>query len=171
LLDVADVVRVEDGKVTLDARRVWVDAFVFDRDVDTAQEALKSGDARSVGKAGARLLARYRGPFLGAEEPQRWSLATRDRLHHRFLRSLAGIAQFHARSGALTEAIACYERAIDEDSLAEELYRNLMRCHLERGEPADAARVYRRCRDMLSIQLSIPPSQETEALFRSIYER
>jgi DNA-binding SARP family transcriptional activator len=171
LLDVADLVRVEDGKATLDPRKVWVDAVVFDREVDAAQASLKSGDAQAVGKAGERLLARYRGPFLGAEEPQRWSLATRDRLHHRFLRSLAGIAQCHARAGALTEAIACYERAIDEDSLAEELYRDLIRCHLARGEPADAARVYRRCRDMLSIQLGIPPSPETEALFRSIYER
>jgi DNA-binding SARP family transcriptional activator len=171
LVDVADAIRVEDGKLTLDARKVWVDAFVFDRDVDAAQTALKSGDAVGVGTARERLLARYRGPFLGAEEPQRWSLATRDRLHHRFLRSLAAIARFHAVRGALREAIACYERALEDDSLAEELYRDLMRCHLERGEPAEAARVYRRCRDMLSIQLGIPPSADTESLFRSIYAR
>ena len=169
LLGVADAIRVEDGKIMLDPRKVWVDAFVFDRDVDAAQSALKSGDAAAVRAAGERLLARYRGPFLGAEEPYRWSLATRDRLHHRFLRSLAAIARFHAGRGAHAEAIACYGRALEEDSLAEELYRDLMRCQLERGEPAEAARVYRRCREMLSIQLGIPPSAETESLFRSIY--
>jgi len=64
-----------------------------------------------------------------------------------------------------------YERALDEDSLAEELYRRLMLCHLERGEPAEAARVFRRCREMLSVQLGIPPSAETEALFKLIYGR
>ncbi len=169
LLGATDAIRVEDGKIALDPRKVWVDAFVFDRDVDAAQSALKSGDAAAVGAAGERLLARYRGPFLGAEEPYRWSLATRDRLHHRFLRSLAAIASFHAGRGAHADAIACYGRALEEDSLAEELYRDLMRCHLERGEPAEAARVYRRCREMLSIQLGIPPSAETESLFRSIY--
>lgn len=171
LLGVPDAIRVEEGRILLDRRKVWVDSFAFDRDVDAAQAALKSGDAAAVGEAGERLLVRYGGSFLGAEEPYRWSLATRDRLHHRFLRSLAGIARFHRGTGALAEAIACYERALDEDSLAEELYRDLMRCHLERGEPADAARVYRRCREMLSIQLGISPSPETEALFRSIYAR
>jgi LuxR family maltose regulon positive regulatory protein len=153
----------------LDPRKVWVDAFVFDRDVDVAQSALKLGDAAAVRAAGERLLARYRGPFLGAEEPYRWSLAIRDRLHHRFLRSLAAMARFYASRGAHAEAIACYGRALEEDSLAEELYRDLMRCHLARGEPAEAARVYRRCREMLSIQLGIPPSAETESLFRGIY--
>jgi len=44
-----------------------------------------------------------------------------------------------------------------------------MRAHLARGELALAARVYRRCRDMLSVQLGIAPSADTEALFRSIY--
>jgi len=44
-----------------------------------------------------------------------------------------------------------------------------MRGHIARGEPAEAARVYRRCRDMLSVQLGIPPSADTEALFKSIY--
>jgi DNA-binding SARP family transcriptional activator len=46
-----------------------------------------------------------------------------------------------------------------------------MRAYLAMGEPAEAARVYRRCRDMLSVQLGIPPSAETEAVFRSIYAR
>jgi len=45
-----------------------------------------------------------------------------------------------------------------------------MRCYLEQGNAADAARVYRRCREMLSIQLGIVPSPDTEALFRSIYD-
>ena len=116
-----------------------------------------------------RLAARYRGAFLNNDEPQRWSLAARDRYRNRFLRSLGDAGRFHAECGQWPRAIALLERATEEDSLAEEIYRQLMRCHLARDEPAEAARVYRRCRDMLSIQLGIAPSAETEALFRSIY--
>jgi DNA-binding SARP family transcriptional activator len=64
-----------------------------------------------------------------------------------------------------------YERGIEVDTLAEDLYRRLMRCQLAQGQPAEAARVYRRCREMLSVQLGIPPSAETEALFQTIYKR
>jgi len=46
-----------------------------------------------------------------------------------------------------------------------------MQCRLAQGRPADAANVYRRCREALSVQLGIRPSAATEALFQSIYQR
>jgi DNA-binding SARP family transcriptional activator len=167
----ADAIRVEDGKVALDERRVWIDVRAFDRDVDLLQEALgaRAIDDARVADLAARLLARYRGPFLGHEDPQRWSLAARDRWQNRFRRSLVDAGRFWEQRRQWAAAIALYERGIEEDSLAEEIYRRLMHCHLTRGAPAEAARAYRRCRDMLSIQLGIRPSAETEALFRTIY--
>jgi DNA-binding SARP family transcriptional activator len=165
-------IRIEEGKISLDDARVWVDVWAFDRDVEALQAALhgNAGDA-AIQAIGARLLARYKGPFLGSEDPTRGSLAARERWQNRFRRSLADAGRYWEQRGEWPRAIALYERALDEDSLAEELYRRLMHCHLERGEPAEAARVYRRCREMLSIQLGIPPSAETEALLKSIYGR
>jgi len=165
-------IRIEEGKVSLDDERVWVDVGAFDRDVEALQAALhgEAGDA-AIEAIGARLLTRYKGPFLGSEDPTRGSLAARERWQNRFRRSLADAGRHWEHRREWPRAIALYQRALDEDSLAEELYRRLMHCHLERGEPADAARVYRRCREMLSIQLGIPPSAETEALFKSVYRR
>jgi DNA-binding SARP family transcriptional activator len=165
-------IRVEEGKVRLDDARAWVDVWAFDRDVEAMQAALhgNAGDA-AIEAIGARLLALYKGPFLGSEDPHRGTLAARDRWQNRFRRSLADAGRHWEQRGDWARAIALYERALDEDSLAEELYRRLMHCHLQRGEPAEAARVYRRCREMLSIQLGIPPSAETEGLFKSIYGR
>jgi len=172
LLGEVEAVRIDEGKVGLDASRVWLDVWAFDRDVEALQSALRAqADDSVIDDLGRRLLARYRGPFLGSEDPQRWSLAARERWQNRFRRSLADAGQRWEERGDWSRAIALYERALDEDSLAEELYRRLMRGHIARGEPAEAARVYRRCRDMLSIQLGIPPSAATEALFRSIYAR
>ena len=151
---------------------MWVDVWAFDRDVEALQAALHGhADDAAIEAIGVRLLARYKGPFLGSEDPTRGSLAARERWQNRFRRSLADAGRHWEQRGDWPRAIALYERALDEDSLAEELYRRLMHCHLERGEPAEAARVYRRCREMLSIQLGIPPSAETEALFKSIYGR
>ena len=172
LLGVPEAVHIEDGKIGLDPELVWLDVWAFDRDVETLQSALQAQpDASVIDNLGQRLLARYSGPFLGSEDPQRWSLAARDRWQNRFRRSLADAGRYWEQQDDWLRAIALYERALEEDNLAEDLYRRLMRGHLARGEPAEAARVYRRCREMLSVQLGIPPSVDTEALFKSIYKK
>ena len=38
----------------------------------------------------------------------------------------------------------------------------------ELGEPAEALKVYRRCKDMLSIVLGVAPGPETEAIRASL---
>jgi DNA-binding SARP family transcriptional activator len=57
---------------------------------------------------------------------------------------------------------------LELDNLAEGLYRRLMIAYRERGEPAEALNVYRRCRHMLSIVLGAKPSAETEAIRSSL---
>jgi DNA-binding SARP family transcriptional activator len=171
LLALPEAIVLEDGKLGLNAELAWLDTWAFDRDVEALQSALHEQRSEAVSELGEQLLGRYRGAFLDNEEPQRWMLAARDRFHNRFLRSLSEAGRYHERHERFAEAIALYERGIEVDTLAEDLYRRLMKCHLACDHPAEAARVYRRCRDMLSVQLGIPPSGETEALFRSIYDR
>ncbi len=172
ILALSDAIRIDDGKVDLNPERIWVDVWAFDRDVEALQSALRTPrgvDDDDVAKLGQRLLSSYQGAFLDNEEPQRWLLAARDRWRSRFLRSLADAGRHWERRQRWSDAIELYERGIEVDTLAEDLYRNLMRCHLASGQPAQAAQAFRRCREMLSVQLGIPPSAETEALFRTIY--
>ena len=70
-----------------------------------------------------------------------------------------------------TEALAMYEAALALDSLAEELYQGAIRCHVARGRHADALRVFRRCREQLSIVLSVPPSAGTLELIAALGTR
>ncbi|MEO6748094.1 MAG: winged helix-turn-helix domain-containing protein, partial [Casimicrobiaceae bacterium] len=89
LLGDADAIRIDEGKVGLDPARVWLDIWAFDHDVDALQQALHAQpDPVVVERLGRSLLTRYRGAFLGSEDPQRWSLAARDRWQNRFRRSL-----------------------------------------------------------------------------------
>jgi pentatricopeptide repeat protein len=44
-------------------------------------------------------------------------------------------------------------------------YRLLMRAHTEAGNPAEALRVYERCRRVLADELGTSPSPQTEAVY------
>jgi len=172
LLAAPEAITIDDGKVGLDPTYVWVDVWAFDQAVDALQEELRSSCANHViSTLGNRLLALYRGPFLENEPPQPWILPARDRWRNRFLRSLSDAGSHWEERKRWADAATLYERAIEVDMLAEDLYRRLMQCRLAQGRPADAASVYRRCRDALSVQLGIRPSAGTEALFQSIYQR
>jgi LuxR family maltose regulon positive regulatory protein len=169
LLGVPEAIVIEDGKMGLDPHRVWLDLWAFDRDVDALQPLLRNtDDDAAIAAIGERMLALYRGPFMDNEEPQRWLLAARERTRQRFLRSVSDAGRYWERRERWPEAAGLYERGLESDPLAEDLYRRLMRCHLAQKRPAEAARIFWRCREMLSAQLGVPPSAETETLFRSI---
>lgn len=68
LLGEHNCIRLQGGKISLDARRVWVDAFAFER--------LLSERSTSAATA----LALYCGDFLAAEPEEPWMLPMRDRL-------------------------------------------------------------------------------------------
>ncbi|MCI0667304.1 MAG: bacterial transcriptional activator domain-containing protein [Methylococcaceae bacterium] len=57
---------------------------------------------------------------------------------------------------------------LEIDNVAEDVYRRLMDCYARSGRPAEALRVYVRCRQMLAAVLGIAPAAETEGLYRSI---
>jgi DNA-binding SARP family transcriptional activator len=163
---------IEDGKIGLDPARVWLDVWAFDGAVDELQRELRgSARAHVVDALVRRVLQLYRGPFLENEAPEKWLLPPRDRWRNRFVRTVADAGQHWERLERWSEAARLYERGLEADLLGEDLYRRLMRCHLAQGRPADAAGVYRRCRDTLAMQLGIPPSPATETLFQSIYAR
>lgn len=84
------------------------------------------------------------------------------------MRTLKALGGFWEAHEAWDKAQSLYERVLEIDNVAEEAYRRLMSCYARAGRPAEALRVYRRCRQMLSLVLGIAPSAETETLYRSI---
>jgi len=170
LLGEPKAIVIEDGKVGLDPAQAWIDVWAVDAAVDELQRELRGKPRDHVVDALCeRMLRLYRGPFLENEAPERWLLPARDRWRNRVLRCLADAGGHWERAERWADAARLYERGIEVDILAEDLYRRLMWCYLAQARPADAAAVYRRCRNMLSLQLGIPPSAATETLFQSIY--
>jgi LuxR family transcriptional regulator, maltose regulon positive regulatory protein len=157
LLSDTDALHLNDGRILLDARKVWVDAFAFERLADRADEQAQD-DA----------LALYRGPFLPLDETESWSIAMRDRMRARFATLVARRASALERDSRFDEAIACYRAGIGADPLAETLYQGLMRCYLTLGRRAEGASVYRQLRQTLSVILGIAPSTQSESLGRAL---
>lgn len=159
-----DALRLYDGKLTLDATHCWVDAWAFDH---LAGLALAQ-DPASSSRLAEQAIRLYQGGFLAREAPRRWSQTCRDKLHGRFLRLIDYEATRLEKAEYWDAAVACLERALEIDPLAEAIVRRLMAGHARRGRVSEAMRVYARCREHFVQRLGEAPSAATEALRRGI---
>jgi len=170
LLRSADSVLVADRKVSLNASHVWVDAIEFSRLVriglDWLVPSCPPPTPESLVVLTHRVLDLYRADFLIQEEPQPWTIIARDKLRSQWLRFVTGVGQMLMQKNQMDLAITLYHRALESDPLAEELYRQLMRCYQKAGRYTEAVGVYRRCRDMFSILLGVAPADGTTVIYR-----
>jgi len=145
-----------EGKLSFNPDVVWVDVWAFEHALDATPPDVDAA------------LALYRGHFLGLETPAPWAMPLRDRLQARLSRAVLARGQALEAQQDFAAARLLYERALDLDNLAEPVYRRLMVCQRELGDPAGALSTYRRCRELLSIVLGRQPTAETEAVRASL---
>ena len=114
---------LHEGKLSLDARYFWVDAWALERLLGELEEALRPGRAPlAPGEAerlGARLLDLYRGPFLAGEAEEAWSLRPRDRWRSRFARALADLGRYWEAAGQPARAREYRERGEEAAALSD----------------------------------------------------
>lgn len=166
LIRVDDVLLMSEGTLSLDPSKCWIDTMALEAVVTGVERA-----AHASGNPGEaivpfmkELLQLYAGHFLVSETQEAWAVAARDKFRAKFIRAVAVIGGSLEARQEWEQAVALFSRALELDNLAEALYRRLMVCYRELGEPAEALNVYRRCREMLSIVLGVKPSPETEAI-------
>ncbi|MFZ5594038.1 MAG: BTAD domain-containing putative transcriptional regulator [Pseudomonadota bacterium] len=165
LLDHDKVLSLQNGRLSLDARHCWVDAWVLGRTLGQLQGQPYDGkNTRELLDKAFRL---YQGPFLH-QEGCAWVLAPRDRLKSKFLRQLGDLCHRLEEEGDWNQAVDCYNKALEVDPLSEAFYQRLMRCYQQQGRRAEALAVYQRCQKTLGAVLGLPPSMETEAIRRSL---
>jgi len=169
LVPVEDVVLLDEGKLSLNAALVWTDVRAFERLADQCSHSLRQNPLPSeMAGLSETLLSLYGGELLKGEMDAPWLIAARDRVRNKFLRTLKLLGAYWEGQEAWGQAVNLYECVLEIDNVAEDIYRRLMRCYARAGQPAEALRVYRRCRQMLHLLLGIAPSPETETLFQDI---
>jgi ATP/maltotriose-dependent transcriptional regulator MalT/DNA-binding SARP family transcriptional activator len=163
---------LQEGRLTLDARHCWVDAWAFEQAAAELDRALKAPRGRIddalVAQLADRLLGLYAGPFMAGDTDEPSYIGLRERLRSRLVRAMSDVGRHWQQAGEWERAIDLFQRSLDADSLAEGFYRHLMLCYRELGRHAEAIDLYERCRRTLAAALSTEPSPETRALYQRL---
>ena len=183
LIGVEDAVLFQDGKLTIDTRYCWVDAWVFERifgQIEAGFKSLTKKNREDTGedekRAGMEKIMRlsdkaigiYKGHFLPADAEYSWAISCHERLRSKFLRLVIMSGECLKQAEQWEKAIEHYQRALEVDNLAEEFYRHLMVCYKVLGRQAEAEKLYSRCCKTLSTVLGIEPSSEMRTLYQSV---
>jgi DNA-binding SARP family transcriptional activator len=155
------------GRLSIDARRVWIDAWALERSLGALEATLKTQRIDDIAALTATALALSKGEFL-RDDASHWALAARERLRAKFLRVLDSAAETLRAGGRANDAQRCYAKALEVDRLAERFFQGLMRCHLDLGQRSDGLAVYQRCRETLARELKLAPSAKTESLHAAL---
>ena len=155
----------QEGQLSLDARRCWVDVWAVERLLGRAETA---ANPQELTRKAAGL---YRGAFLDEREvelPQATALA--ESLRRRLLRQLVRVGR-QCEQANRQEAVDWYEEALRVDACAEDVCRSLMTAYHRLERSADVVAAYRRCRTALAARRDLAPSAETQKLFETLSGR
>ena len=167
--------QLQAGRLSLDPRYCWVDAWAFERLCGEINDAVnrkgqrQDADKLAVGFEKAANL--YRGLFLHEDMSQPWGASMREHMRSRFLHLLGSAGGYYEALKQWEQAAAWYRRGIKVDNLAEEFYQRLMVCKQQLGHTAQAAKTYQRCCSALSAGLNLPPSPTTEEIYASLIKQ
>jgi DNA-binding SARP family transcriptional activator/tetratricopeptide (TPR) repeat protein len=112
--------------------------------------------------------------LLHGIEPQQiggmveWLLAQRDKRHRARISWLDAAISRAENAGDLATALDRASELVNVEPLSEHAHRRVMKLNYLRGDTAAAIAAYERCREVLRRELSVAPSDETQALRTSI---
>jgi LuxR family maltose regulon positive regulatory protein len=163
-----------EGRLTLDKRYVWVDAWAFEQAVAAIEAAFKrpraNPDAAAIEGLCERVLALYKGPFMAKDADEAWYVQPRERMRNRFVRAMTEVGRYWEGGGQWDRALECYQKCLEADPLAEGFYRQLMVGYQQLDRRAEAIEAYSRCRKALSGLAGVEPSAETRALYEKLMQ-
>ena len=186
LLGGEEFIKFKDGRMSMDRHTCWVDVWSFENLAEDAEFLRR--ELESAGRISSRqdrntekyvrllekAIAMYHNHYLGDESDRPWATSFKERMRNKFLHLVGLIGDYWTKQqtsdsqSALQNAIACYHRGLEIDSLAEEFYQKLMICNGKLGRKSEVAKIYKRCQDTLLESLGVEPSEETNKIYRSI---
>jgi DNA-binding SARP family transcriptional activator len=173
VIDYRNAIELQRERLTLNRRYSWVDVWEFERVFGQADAAWKKEptgrEAMEAVVLTRNAIDMYQGPFLDGESSNPWTISLRERCRSKFLRGVSTLGHYWEKAGQLEKAVQCYQRGLEADDLAEDLYQHLMTCYHRLGRRAEVLSVYERCERILSSSLGIEPSSETKAIRKSIF--
>ena len=162
------LVALRAGGLSLDASRCWTDLAALEACLDESQRLVPEADAAQRQSLVERTLDLCAGDFLPGDDELADVLIARLRIQARLRRQMAVLGDRLDAGGQHAAAVRVYQRVVELQPLAEDIYRRLIAGLLALGQRAEAYEAYRRCRQQLSVVLGIRPAAETDALVASL---
>lgn len=163
--DPAFIVREESAYGLRANADVWIDADEFSQLIARVE---KSNDDAAL-ELYRRALTLYHDDYLIADARYAdWAVAERERLLALYLRAADRLASELLTRGAFDESIAWCEKILARDRCWEHAYRLMMQAYAQRGDRAQARRVYEQCARVLKEELEIEPSGATVEVYRQV---
>jgi DNA-binding SARP family transcriptional activator len=169
-----DAIVASESRLALSPHHVWTDVTPL---LDALSRVTQFRDQQATGhdvhRAAASaevaaVLEHFKGPFLPEDEGPPWLLAGREAIAAA-VRSTLLIAESLFEGDEDPRLADALERAFNADPTSEDLARALMRSLIRSRQHAEALRIYRRLREMLSVVLGVAPARETEQLRAQIH--
>ena len=145
----------------------WIDIDAAADALERAEAALVNGDLDEARSQGSSATALARRSFLPGEDGP-WVEEKRRDLRDALVRALECQRDASFGAGEFAEAVRYAEEVMELEPFRESGYRRLMQAHAAAGNPAEALRVYERCRRFLADELGAYPSPETESIYREL---
>ena len=145
----------------------WIDVRAAVRAAEQAETALTAGHLEEARSQAATAATLSRPTFLPGEEGP-WVEQQRRDLRDIHLRALEYLRDASLAAGEFGEGVRYAAEVTELEPFRESNYRALMEAHVAAGDPAEALRVYERCRRFLAEELGAYPSAESESLYLEI---
>lgn len=145
----------------------WIDVEAAIKAIDRAESALR-GDISPEAWGWAQVAYQIsRRSFLTGEEGP-WVTLKRSALRDALVRAHECLSEPSIWHKEPEYAVRHAKDAVALEPFRETSYQLLMRAHAAVGNRAEALRVYERCRSLLSEELGVTPSPQTEAVYLDI---
>ncbi len=158
--------------IVADRQSVRLDPAAMTVDVATFEQLVEAGTPEEIERA----IALYSGDLLDGISVrdaafEDWLLIERQRLRDLVEEAAATLMRNSLSSGATKRAVAAARRLLSLDPLREEACRALVRIHADKGETAQALKLYEALHDLLHRELGVKPEPETTQLYEAIRHR
>jgi DNA-binding SARP family transcriptional activator len=164
-----NVVEYADGGYRINRElRVEVDVEFFERRLNAAGAAERSGDREQARTAYHEAVALYRGDFAADAPFEQWTLLPRESLRIKLVDALDRLSHLELADRRIDDCIATAHRMLGVDPCHEDAHRLLMHCYAAQGRVYQALRQYEFCSRILKATVDADPAPDTTRLYRMI---
>lgn len=154
---------LKEGVLKLNSKYVWTDLGELARLYKCNMKKTELFSVYNI-DIWAEKIALYKGPLLGELYDNNWIWEPRRRAQSWFIELSLSLAGYQRHFGRYNEAILLLNKAIEQDPLQEELYRELMWCYRECRRPGELRDTWERCRQSFLHMLGVEPTEDTRRL-------